>query len=183
MSKDYKGDPVNALLDILDSKQNKDFVDNYIEEKIDLSNVTWILTANDKSSIPMVLQDRLDIIELNSYLDYEKISIAKDYLISNSLKKNGVTINITFTNKAILKLTQDYTKESGVRELDRLINRIIRKVVTEHKLKNIELTDLVITPSLVREYIGVEKYSNNMKLGTSTIGYVKLKKVFIMTVK
>lgn len=72
MSKDYKGDPVNALLDILDSKQNKDFVDNYIEEKIDLSNVTWILTANDKSSIPMVLQDRLDIIELNSYLDYEK---------------------------------------------------------------------------------------------------------------
>lgn len=173
MSKDYKGDPVNALLDILDSKQNKDFVDNYIEEKIDLSNVTWILTANDKSSIPMVLQDRLDIIELNSYLDYEKISIAKDYLISNSLKKNGVTINITFTNKAILKLTQDYTKESGVRELDRLINRIIRKVVTEHKLKNIELTDLVITPSLVREYIGVEKYSNNMKLGTSTIGYVK----------
>ena len=63
MSKDYKGDPVNALLDILDSKQNKDFVDNYIEEKIDLSNVTWILTANDKSSIPMLLKDRLDIIE------------------------------------------------------------------------------------------------------------------------
>lgn len=173
MSKDYKGDPVNALLDILDSKQNKDFVDNYIEEKIDLSKVTWILTANDKSMIPLVLQDRLDIIELNSYLNYEKIRIAKDYLINNALIKNGVDECITFSEEAILKLIEDYTKESGVRELDRLINRIIRKIVTKYKLDNKNLVSTTVTPEMVKEYLGIEKYVNNDKISTERVGYVK----------
>lgn len=173
MSKDYKGDPVNALLDILDSKQNKDFVDNYIEEKIDLSKVTWILTANDKSMIPLVLQDRLDIIELNSYLNYEKIRIAKDYLINNALIKNGVDECITFSEEAILKLIEDYTKESGVRELDRLINRIIRKIVTKYKLDNKSLETTTVTPEMVKEYLGIEKYVNNDKISTERVGYVK----------
>lgn len=173
MSKDYKGDPVNALLDILDSKQNIDFVDNYIEEKIDLSKVTWILTANDKSMIPLVLQDRLDIIELNSYLNYEKIRIAKDYLINNALVKNGVEENITFSEDAILKLIEEYTKESGVRELDRLINRIIRKIVTKYKLEGKKIETTIVTPDMVKEYLGIEKYVNNNKISTERVGYVK----------
>lgn len=173
MSKDYKGDPVNTLLDILDNKQNKNFTDNYLEEKIDLSNITWILTANDKNEIPLVLQDRLDIINLNSYLNYEKINITKNYLINNSLKRNGLETNlIKFDKKAITKIIDSYTKESGVRELDRLIDRIIRKIITEHKLNNTSITETHVKESDIKKYLGVEKYQVN-ECNITKPGYAK----------
>ena len=173
MSKDYKGDPVNTLLDILDNKQNKNFTDNYLEEKIDLSNITWILTANDKNEIPLVLQDRLDIINLNSYLNYEKINITENYLINNSLKRNGLETNlIKFDKKAITKIIDSYTKESGVRELDRLIDRIIRKIITEHKLNNTSITETHIKESDIKKYLGVEKYQVN-ECNITKPGYAK----------
>ena len=103
MSKDYKGDPSSVLLDLLDVKQNKNFVDNFIDERIDLSTVTWILTANDKNEIPRVLQDRLEVIELNSYLNHEKLLIAKNYLLDNALSKCP-GYDISFTDEAILKI-------------------------------------------------------------------------------
>ena len=173
MSKDYKGDPVNTLLDILDNKQNKNFTDNYLEEKIDLSNITWILTANDKNEIPLVLQDRLDIINLNSYLNYEKINITENYLINNSLKRNGLETNlIKFDKKAITKIIDSYTKESGVRELDRLIDRIIRKIITEHKLNNTSITETHVKESDIKKYLGVEKYQVN-ECNITKPGYLK----------
>ena len=173
MSKDYKGDPVNTLLDILDNKQNKNFTDNYLEEKIDLSNITWILTANDKNEIPLVLQDRLDIINLNSYLNYEKINITENYLINNSLKRNGLETNlIKFDKKAITKIIDSYTKESGVRELDRLIDRIIRKIITEHKLNNTSITETHVKESDIKKYLGVEKYQVN-ECNVTKPGYAK----------
>lgn len=174
MSKDYKGDPVNVLLDILDSKQSESFVDNYIEEKIDLSKVTWILTANDKNEIPLVLRDRLEIIELSSYLNYEKVSIAKYYLINSSLKKNGVNNSlINFTDEALIKIIEDYTKESGVRELDRLINRIIRKIITSFKLENKPVSKTIVDSKSLTNYLGIPKYESNLYSNIARVGYAR----------
>lgn len=173
IAKDFKGDPVNVLLDLLDTKQNKSFVDNYVEEKIDLSKVTWLLTANDRNELPPVLQDRLEIIELSSYLDHEKERIAKDYLIKNALEKNGITdFEVEFEKNVIKKIIEDYTRESGVRELDRLINKIIRKVLTERKLKNIKTKKVIIDEKSLKKYLGIEKY-HNKNFYSDEIGYVK----------
>ena len=173
IAKDFKGDPVNVLLDLLDAKQNKSFVDNYVEEKIDLSKVTWLLTANDRNELPPVLQDRLEIIELSSYLDHEKERIAKDYLIKNALEKNGITdFEVEFEKNVIKKIIEDYTRESGVRELDRLINKIIRKVLTERKLKNIKTKKVIIDEKSLKKYLGIEKYQNK-NFYSDEIGYVK----------
>jgi len=134
LTKGYHGDPVGTLLDILDSKQNKMFVDNYIEEKIDLSNILFICTANDISMIPEVLKDRLEIINVSGYTENEKVHILMHYLLPQALlnvglKKNEIKIN----EETVLYIINHYTKESGVRQLDRVINKIIRKIVTEHK--------------------------------------------------
>lgn len=162
MSKDYKGDPANVLLDLLDNSQNHMFTDNYIEEVIDLSNVTFIITANDVDEIPYVLLDRLEVIYIESYLNYEKLNIAKDYLIPDAKVKNGIkNVNVNFSDKAILKVINDYTKESGVRELSRLINRIIRKDITSYKLKNEKLSLINVTENNLVNYLGIEKYRRN----------------------
>lgn len=171
MSKDYKGDPSSVLLDLLDVKQNKDFLDNFIDERIDLSTVTWILTANDRNEIPRVLQDRLEIIELNSYLNHEKLSIAKNYLIKNSLN-NCNCKNISFTDNAIIRIIDNYTKESGVRELGRNIDKVIRKVITYNKLNNIN-EHIVIDENNIRKYLGSYKYQNKTFNRSIKPGYVK----------
>ncbi|MBR1413473.1 MAG: endopeptidase La [Bacilli bacterium] len=161
MVKDYHGDPASALLDILDPEQNNMFVDNYIEEPIDLSHIFFILTANDKENIPPALLDRLEIIELSSYTIFEKTFIAKKYLIPKIyrdflIEKN----NLTIRDDAITKIINDYTKEAGVRELERTLRRIIRKVVTANELDKKD-RKLIIKASDLNKYLGIEKFASN----------------------
>lgn len=154
LTKDYKGDPASALLEILDRQQNDKFCDNYIEEEFDLSKVLFILTANNIASVPAPLLDRLEIIELSSYTIYEKINIAKHHLIPNLLDEYKVN-NIKFTDAAIEKIITSYTKEAGARDLYRQIDSIIRKAIIKgDKHKKFE-----ILPSDVEAFLGPSKYN------------------------
>ena len=133
LKKDYKGDPASTLLDVLDVSQNKRFTDNYIDEEVDLSKVLFILTANDVASIPHALMDRLEIINISGYTESEKLFICENYIIPKMLKSDGLKNNsIKFETEALSKIINAYTNEAGVRELERCLNKIIRKVVTEH---------------------------------------------------
>lgn len=154
LTKDYKGDPASALLEILDKEQNSKFCDNYIEEEFDLSNVMFILTANNLSLVPAPLLDRLEIIELSSYTIYEKINIAKHYLIPNLLDDYKVK-NIKFTDSGIDKIITSYTKEAGARDLYRRIDSIIRKVI----MSKDKSTKKIIDTSDIEYYLGPSKYN------------------------
>lgn len=132
MVKDYKGDPAAVLLDILDNEQNKKFIDAYIEEPFDLSNVLFILTANSVDTIPGPLRDRLDIIYLNSYSNIEKLDIVKKHLLPRILEDHNMKNKIKFNNKALMKIINDYTSEAGLRDLERKLTTIIRKVLIEY---------------------------------------------------
>ncbi len=132
MLQNEKGDPVSTLLDILDPMQNEKFVDHYIEEEIDLSSVLFITTANDISSIPRPLRDRLEIIEVSGYAEYEKLDIAFKYLIPEICEEYNIDTNkIVFDKQAITFLVRGYTKESGVRELKRKLSDIVRKIIKD----------------------------------------------------
>ena len=152
MSHDYKGDPSNTLLDILDESQNKIFIDNYIEEPFDLSKVMFILTANNLNDIPTALRDRLEIIEINSYTEYEKIDIAKKYLIPEIILKYGIN-NVKFSDDTLLYIIDNYTKESGVRELFRILKRLIRN----YCLENIKSKSISV--DFVNKVLGEVKYT------------------------
>ena len=154
LTKDYKGDPASALLEILDKEQNDKFCDNYIEEEFDLSNVMFILTANNIGGIPAPLLDRLEIIELSSYTIYEKLNIAKYHLISDLLNEYKVK-NIKFTDSAIQKIITYYTKEAGARDLYRQIDSIIRKAI----INNDKSSKIVIDNGDVEAYLGATKYN------------------------
>lgn len=154
LTKDYKGDPASALLDILDKEQNDKFCDNYIEEEFDLSNVMFILTANNIGGIPAPLLDRLEIIELSSYTIYEKLNIAKYHLIPDLLNEYKVK-NIKFTDSAIQKIITYYTKEAGARDLYRQIDSIIRKAI----INNDKSSKIVIDNGDVEAYLGATKYN------------------------
>lgn len=161
LKKDYKGDPASTLLDILDTSQNKRFVDNYLDEEVDLSKVLFVLTANDVSSIPTALLDRLEIIELSGYSDEEKLLISENYLIPSILKKHGLKNNvIKFETDAIIKIISEYTNEAGVRELERCINKIIRKVITEHIKYSRKIVSVRIKVSDLSHYLDKELFSN-----------------------
>jgi endopeptidase La len=165
LTKDYKGDPASALLEILDKEQNDKFCDNYIEEEFDLSNVMFILTANNIGGIPAPLLDRLEIIELSSYTIYEKLNIAKYHLIPDLLNEYKVK-NIKFTDSAIQKIITYYTKEAGARDLYRQIDSIIRKAI----INNDKSSKIVIDNGDVEAYLGATKYNitindNNNKTG------------------
>lgn len=131
MVKDYKGDPASTLLEILDNTQNKYFVDNYIEEPFDLSKVMFILTANNVNDIPATLLDRLEIIKMDNYLVSQKIDIAKNYLIKDIL--NDLNCDIKISKEILEFVIENYTKEPGVRELKRILERLIRKVIVNEK--------------------------------------------------
>lgn len=154
LTKDYKGDPASALLEILDKEQNDKFCDNYIEEEFDLSNVMFILTANNIGGIPAPLLDRLEIIELSSYTIYEKLNIAKYHLIPDLLNEYKVK-NIKFTDSAIQKIITYYTKEAGARDLYRQIDSIIRKAI----INNDKSSKIVIDHGDVEAYLGATKYN------------------------
>lgn len=158
MTKDLRGDPASSLLEVLDKEQNKYFADHYLEEEYDLSKVMFILTANYLDQIPYELADRLEIIEIASYTEDEKFNICKNYIIPNNIESHGLKKeNITFTEDAILKIIRNYTKEAGVRELERLVCLILRKVAKEIVMgSSVGLN--IIDKFKVEEYLGSEKY-------------------------
>ena len=160
MTSDIKGDPAGALLEVLDPEQNKYFSDNYIELEYDLSNVMFILTANNIQNIPEALRDRLEIVEISGYTELEKIDIAKKYLIPKICSEHGINFNsINFMDEAILEIIRSYTREAGVRELERVISKIIRKIVVSLVSTKININKLNITESNLKQYLGIKKYN------------------------
>lgn len=160
MVNDYKGDPASILLDILDVEQNKSFIDNYIEEPFDLSSVMFILTANNAEKIPAELLDRLEIIKLSSYTELEKIDISKKYLLPKIYKDYLLkTKDIKISNEIILKIIRYYTKEAGVRELARLLDKIIRKILVEKDNEDFEIS---LKEADIKKYLGNKKYENDI---------------------
>lgn len=151
---DFKGDPSAVLLDILDPIQNKNFIDNYIEEPFDLSKVLFILTANDVKNIPTALRDRLEIIEINSYTELEKIDIAKKYILPEIFEEYNIN-KIKISDELLLSIINGYTKESGVRELNRVLRKIFRNVV----INNIDVKSL--TQEIIINILGQKKYDNS----------------------
>ena len=173
LTKDFRGDPASSLLEVLDQTYNNRFVDNYIDEEVDLSEVLFIVTANDIYNIPPALYDRLEIIDINGYTSDEKLLIAKDYLIKNILNNNNINKNdLIFDDKIIKKIINDYTKECGVRELDRLLNRIVRKVITEYKKDKKKISKKSITNDDLIKYLGIPKYESD-KSEINSSGEVK----------
>ena len=172
MTKDSKGDPASSLLEVLDKEQNKNFVDHYIEEEFDLSNVMFIATANYLEQIPNELRDRLEIIELSSYTEYEKFDIAKNHLIKNLIKEHGLENDkITFNDEAVLEIIRGYTKESGVRDLERTIATILRKIVKEKMLGKAR-KNLKVEAKDLEKYLGNKKYHYTNNEDDSRIGVV-----------
>jgi ATP-dependent Lon protease len=167
MTKDYKGDPASALLEILDPEQNKYFSDNYIEEEYDLSQVMFIATANYIDDIPEALKDRLEIINLSGYTEYEKLDIAKRHLLPKVCADHGLGIRkISMDDKAILKIIREYTKEAGVRELERQLSNIIRKIVTKMVVDKKSRTKVLVDEKKLTTYLGKPKYRHTKKIET-----------------
>lgn len=172
MTKDIKGDPASSLLEVLDPEQNSKFSDHYIEEDFDLSKVLFIATANYIEQIPYELRDRLEIINLSSYTEYEKLDIAKRHLVPKELEEHGLTpLQVQITDEAIMTLIRNYTKEAGVRELERIIATLLRKIVKEILLgKNIIFYK--IDENNLETYIGKKKYFYTENIKKNEIGVV-----------
>ena len=168
MTKNFRGDPASSLLEVLDKEQNSKFSDHYLEEEYDLSDVLFIATANYEEQIPLELKDRLEIIYLDSYTEYEKLSIAKNYLIPKALDEHGLTsLQVQFTDKAILDIINYYTKEAGVRNLERMIAKILRKIVKQVLTDNTKIFYLIESSDLDKyldRKLYIEKGNKETKL-------------------
>lgn len=172
VSTDYKGDTFSALLEVLDSEQNSKFRDHYLEVPLDLSEVTFITTANTLQTIPRPLLDRMEIIEITSYTENEKLHIAIEHLIPKQLEKHGITAEqLSFSKKAIWKITHNYTKEAGVRQLEREIGNICRKAAKE--LLTTEKEKITVTDRNLHKFLGKEKYSYQMANAAPEVGIVR----------
>ena len=172
VSTDYKGDTFSALLEVLDSEQNSKFRDHYLEVPLDLSEVTFITTANTLQTIPRPLLDRMEIIEISSYTENEKLHIAMEHLIPKQLEKHGITNEqLSFSKKAIWKIAHNYTKEVGVRQLEREIGNICRKAAKE--LLTTEKEKITVTDRNLHKFLGKEKYSYQMANATPEVGIVR----------
>lgn len=173
MTKDIKGDPASSLLEVLDPEQNDKFYDNYVEEAYDLSKVMFILTANYIEQIPEELKDRLEIIKLSSYTSYEKLFIAKEHLIKLALNEYGLdNDSIKFSDDIILEIINNYTKEAGVRELERVINKVIRKYVKEMLEAGKDTLNVKVSAKKIEEFLGKPKYENSEVLVKDVPGVV-----------
>lgn len=167
LTKDYHGDPASALLEVLDKEQNSHFCDNYIEEEFDLSNVLFILTANDISLVPSALKDRLEIIELSSYTNYDKLEICKKYLIPKLFKEYKIRdYNISISDGAINRIITDYTKEAGARDLSRKIEQICRKVIVDN------VYNTIIKVNNLQDFLGPVKYYHQKNDSYNSSGIV-----------
>lgn len=172
VSTDYKGDTFSALLEVLDSEQNSKFRDHYLEVPLDLSEVMFITTANTLQTIPRPLLDRMEVIEISSYTENEKLHIAMEHLIPKQLEKHGLTPEqLAFSRHAIWKMARNYTKEAGVRQLEREIGNVCRKAAKEiltTKRKKISVTDRNI-----HKFLGKEKYTYQMANSAPEVGIVR----------
>lgn len=171
MSCDFRGDPAAALLEVLDPEQNNTFMDHYLEVQYDLSHVMFLTTANSAHKIPYTLRDRMEVIHVSGYTDYEKLKIAELFLIPKQIEENGLEwANIRITKQAILQIIRSYTMEAGVRNLEREISHIIRKIARDTVKQKIHLKNkenrkdtfhIRITPKNLHKYLGKERYREN----------------------
>jgi len=165
---DYKGDPSSALLEVLDPEQNRTFKDNYLDIPFDLSEVLFITTANDASTIPGPLYDRMDVIELPSYTRTEKFNIAKRHLLPKQLKNNGLDGKVTMTSGAIYEIIDGYTREAGVRNLERTITSVLRKCA--QKIAAGETEKVSVSGTMVKSLLGPEKVKPTFISRTDSVG-------------
>lgn len=172
VSTDYKGDTFSALLEVLDSEQNKKFRDHYIEVPLDLSEVLFITTANTLQMIPRPLLDRMEVIEISSYTENEKLHIAEEHLIPKQIEKHGLTPEqITFSKRSIWKMARNYTKEAGVRQLEREIGNICRKAAKE--IFTTDREKIAVTDRNIHRFLGKEKFTYQMANSAPEVGIVR----------
>ncbi len=178
MSMDFRGDPSSALLEVLDPEQNCTFNDHYLDVDYDLSHVMFITTANVRYQIPLPLQDRMEIIELSGYLQHDKREIAKRHIIPKQLQEHGLAKSgITITDPAIDKIITEYTREAGVRNLERELASVCRKIAKDivsgnqkNGKKDRSGSQFIVTPEKVEEYLGVPKFRNRLRADTNRVG-------------
>ena len=172
MTKDIKGDPASSLLEVLDPEQNNKFSDHYIEEDFDLSKVLFIATANYIEQIPYELRDRLEIIHVSSYTEYEKLDIAKRHLVPKELEEHGLTpLQVQITDEALMLIIRHYTKEAGVRELERMIATLFRKIVKKILLEK-DMPFYNIDEQVIEEFLGKKKYQYKENTEKNEVGVV-----------
>jgi ATP-dependent Lon protease len=166
-----RNDPSSALLEVLDPEQNQFFSDHYVEEDYDLSQVLFITTANYLQNIPAPLRDRMEVIELSSYTEIEKFYIAKQFLISKQVKNHGLELKkLQITDAAIKTIIRDYTREAGVRQLERLIGSIVRKAIKQILTKNLD--SITVKQDNLNKFLGKPLYKNNQVLKNDMVGVV-----------
>ena len=171
MASDYKGDPASAMLEVLDPEQNANFSDHYLEESYDLSQVLFITTANYLENIPAPLRDRMEIVELSSYTEYEKYQIAKNHLIDKQFSAHGITKDqLSIEDNVIYNIIQYYTREAGVRELDRHIGALVRKSIKEILINKKEKVE--ITVDNLADFLGKPRFSHNISENKDRVGVV-----------
>lgn len=171
LSSDFRGDPSSAFLEVLDPEQNSSFLDNYLEVEYDLSKVLFIATANSLDSIQPALRDRMEIIEVTGYTQEEKVEIAKRHLVPKQRKEHGLKAkNISFSRTALVRIIEDYTRESGVRSLERAIGKIVRNIAKSIAME--EEYNAKITPTAVRKILGAEIFDKEIYQDNSVAGVV-----------
>ncbi|WP_303005755.1 endopeptidase La [Romboutsia ilealis] len=172
MSSDYKGDPASAMLEVLDPGQNKDFVDHYLEVPFDLSKILFVTTANSLSTIPRPLLDRMEIIEVSGYIEEEKLNIVKKYLLPKQLKEHALEADfIKMDDEVIRDIIDSYTREAGVRNLERTIGKICRKVAKKY-VENPSLEEVIVTKADLDEYLGKNRYRHQLAGTKPEVGIV-----------
>ena len=172
MAADYKGDPSSAMLEVLDPEQNKTFVDHYLEVPFDLSKILFITTANSLSTIPGPLLDRMEIIEVSGYIEEEKLNITEKYLLPKQIKEHGLKPGfVKIEEQAIRDIINYYTRESGVRTLERTIGKICRKIAKKY-VEDSSIEGVVVTPADLDEYLGKDKYLYDLAGTKPEIGLV-----------
>ncbi len=174
LSSDFRGDPASALMEVLDPDQNSEFVDHYLDLEIDLSQVFFITTANTEEPIPPALKDRMEVIEIPGYTEREKLHIAKGFLIKKQAEKNGLNPdNIVIKDEILLKIINDYTREAGVRNLEREIAIVMRKIArhfVESKQENKETRKFMLEETNLKKFLGVQKFIRLKRLSENEVG-------------
>ena len=174
MGMDFRGDPSAALMEVLDPEHNKTFVDHYLDAEFDLSNIMFICTSNVLHTIPRPLQDRMEVIHISGYTELEKLNIAQKYLVNKQLKQQGLKPSqISFTDEGVYEIIRSYTRESGVRNLDREIANVCRKIarkIVSAKSQKEKLPQFVIDSDQVQELLGVQRFRKQLAAKTNEVG-------------